>query len=142
MCFIDSASLSSLAEGVSRRRFLGAGLVAGLAAAAMDWGPSLVLPGVAEGAETPGASGGPGSAGVSFKWFGTDGWEITFGNKTILFDPWFSRFDSGFFTGKFNPNATLPLDEALIGQHVKKADHRSSLPCPVGADEDRRPPGG
>src|SRR5436309_1272642 len=123
MCFIDSASLSSLAEGVSRRRFLGAGLVAGLTAAAMDWGTSLVLPGVAEGAETPGASGGPGSAGVSFKWFGTDGWEITFGNKTILFDPWFSRFDSGFFTGKFNPNATLPLDEALIGQHVKKADH-------------------
>src|SRR2546430_3384485 len=65
MCFIDSASLSSLAEGVSRRRFLGAGLVAGLTAAAMDWGTSLVLPGVAEGAETPGASGGPGSAGVS-----------------------------------------------------------------------------
>jgi L-ascorbate metabolism protein UlaG (beta-lactamase superfamily) len=123
MCFIDSASLSSLAESVSRRRFLGAGLVAGLTAAAMDWGTSLVLPGVAEGAETPGASGGPGSAGVSFKWFGTDGWEITFGNKTILVDPWLSRFDSGFFTGKFNPNATLPLDEALIGQHVKKADH-------------------
>src|SRR5437016_5375794 len=123
MCLIDSGSLSSLAEGVSRRRFLGAGLVAGLTAAAMDWGTSLVLPGVAEGAETPGASGGPGSAGVSFKWFGTDGWEITFGNKTILFDPWFSRFDSGFFTGKFNPNATLPLDEALISQHVKKADH-------------------
>ena len=87
-----------------------AGLVAGLTAAAMDWGTSLVLPGVAEGAETPGASGGPGSAGVSFKWFGTDGWEITFGNKTILFDPWFSRFDSGFFTGKFNPTK---LEEAL-----------------------------
>src|SRR5436189_256869 len=65
MCFIDSASLSSLAEGVSRRRFLGAGLVAGLTAAAIDWGTSLVLPGVAEGAETPGASGGPRAAGVA-----------------------------------------------------------------------------
>ena len=122
MCFIDPASLSTLAEGFSRRRFLGVGLAAGLTAAAMDWGPSLVLPGVAEGAETPGTNGGPGSAGVNFKWFGTDGWEITFGNKTILFDPWFSRFDSGFLTGKFNPNATLPLDEALINQHVKRAD--------------------
>src|SRR3989442_9041284 len=98
MCFIDSGSLSSLAEGVSRRRFLGAGLVAGLTAATMDWGTSLVLPGVAEGAETPGASGGPGSAGVSFKWFGTDGWENTLGNKTILFYPWVRRFGLGVFT--------------------------------------------
>src|SRR5438132_749117 len=65
MCFIDSASLSSLAEGVWRRRFFGAGLVAGLTAAAMGWGASLVLPGVAEGAETTAASGGPGTAGAS-----------------------------------------------------------------------------
>ena len=112
MCFIEPASLSTLAEGVSRRRFLGVGLAAGLTAAAMDWGTSLLLPGVAEGAETPGRSGGAGSAGVNFKWFGTDGWEITFGNKTILFDPWFSRFDSGFLTGKFNPNATLPASSS------------------------------
>src|SRR2546428_3626247 len=123
MCFIDSGSLSSLAEGVSRRRFLGAGLVAGLTAATMDWGTSLVLPGVAEGAETPGASGGPGSAGVSFKWFGTDGWENTFGNKTILLDPPFCPFDSGLFTGKFHPYATLTLDQTLNGPHVKNADH-------------------
>src|SRR5262245_47655599 len=122
MCFLDPASLRSVADDVSRRRFLGAGVAAGLAAAATDWSKAL-LPGVAEGAQTSGASGGPGTAGVNFKWFGTDGWEISFGNKTILFDPWFSRFDSGFLTGKFNPNATLPLDEALINQHVKKADH-------------------
>jgi L-ascorbate metabolism protein UlaG (beta-lactamase superfamily) len=73
----------------------------------------VLQPGVAEGAETPPKSGGPGSAGVSFKWFG---------NRTILFDPWFSRFDSGFLTGTFNANAVLPLDEALINQHIKKAD--------------------
>jgi L-ascorbate metabolism protein UlaG (beta-lactamase superfamily) len=121
MCFVDSAYSASLAD-ISRRRFLGAGLAAGMAAAAADWGQSLLLPGVAEGAETPGRSGGPGSAGVNLKWFGTDGWEITFGSRTILFDPWFSRFDSGFLTGKFNANAALPLDETLINQHVKKAD--------------------
>jgi L-ascorbate metabolism protein UlaG (beta-lactamase superfamily) len=122
MCFLDPASLSSVTAGVSRRGFLSTGVVAGVAAATTDWGRSLLLPGVAEGAETPGRSGGPGGSGVNFKWFGTDGWEISFGSKTILFDPWFSRFDSGFLTGKFNPNATLPLDEALINQHVKKAD--------------------
>jgi L-ascorbate metabolism protein UlaG (beta-lactamase superfamily) len=88
----------------------------------MDWGKSLLLPGLAEGAETAPKSGGPGTAGVNFKWFGTDGWEITFGNKTILLDPWFSRFDTGFFAGKFNPNTPITVDEATIDQHVKKAD--------------------
>ena len=119
MCFVDS---NWLRGQVSRRGFLGTGVAAGLAAATVDWGKSVLQPGVAEGAETPSKSGGPGSAGVSFKWFGTDGWEISFANKTILFDPWFSRFDSGFLTGKFNANAVLPLDEALINQHIKKAD--------------------
>src|SRR5437870_13662593 len=108
MCFIDSASLSSLAEGVSRRRFLGAGLVAGLTAAAMDWGTSLVLPGVAEGAETPDASGGPGSGGGSFKWLGTVGWEITFGKRLIILFPLFCRFDSWSFTRYIQPIATSP----------------------------------
>jgi L-ascorbate metabolism protein UlaG (beta-lactamase superfamily) len=121
MCFLDPASLRPALDDVSRRRFLGTGMAMGLAAAATGWGNAL-LPGVAEGAQMPGPSGGAGTAGVNFKWFGTDGWEISFGNKTVLFDPWFSRFDSGFLTGKFNPNATLPLDEALINQHVKKAD--------------------
>lgn len=119
MCFVDAHWLSGQ---MSRRGFHGAGMAAGLAAATVDWGRSVLQPGVAEGAETPSRSGGPGAAGVNFKWFGTDGWEISFGNRTILFDPWFSRFDSGFLTGKFNPNATLPLDEALINQHIKKAD--------------------
>jgi L-ascorbate metabolism protein UlaG (beta-lactamase superfamily) len=119
MCFVDANWLSGQ---VSRRGFLGAGVAAGMVAATVAGGKSVLQPGVAEGAETPSKSGGPGSAGVSFKWFGTDGWEISFGNRTILFDPWFSRFDSGFLAGKFNANAVLPLDEALINQHIKKAD--------------------
>jgi L-ascorbate metabolism protein UlaG (beta-lactamase superfamily) len=122
MCFIDPWWATSQSEGVSRRRFLGAGLAAGLTAAATDWSQSLLLPGVAEGAETPPRSGGAGTSGVNFKWFGTDGWEIAFGNKTILFDPWFSRFDTGFFAGKFNPSTPIKVEEALIDQHVKKAD--------------------
>jgi L-ascorbate metabolism protein UlaG (beta-lactamase superfamily) len=59
---------------------------------------------------------------VNFKWLGTNGWEITFGNKTILMDPWLARFDTGFFSGKFDPNTPLKTDEALIDQHVRKAD--------------------
>jgi L-ascorbate metabolism protein UlaG (beta-lactamase superfamily) len=117
MCFVDPPWVTFESQGVSRRQFLGTGL----AAAALDSGRSLLLPGLAEGAEAP-KGGGPGTAGVNFKWLGTDGWEITFANKAILFDPWLSRFDSGFLTGKFNPNATLPTDETLINQHITKAD--------------------
>jgi L-ascorbate metabolism protein UlaG (beta-lactamase superfamily) len=123
MCFFDPRGFQYAGgKSVSRRGFLGASLAAGLAVPSIDWGKSLVLPGLAEGAEPAPKSGGPGTAGVNFKWFGTDGWEITFGNKTILLDPWFSRFDTGFFAGKFNPNTPITVDEATIDQHVKKAD--------------------
>jgi L-ascorbate metabolism protein UlaG (beta-lactamase superfamily) len=114
MCFIDT-------NGMSRRGFLAGSLAAGTAAAA-GLGRSLGLPGVAEGAEAAPAGGGPGTAGVSFKWFGTNGWEITFGNKTILIDPWFNRFESGFLQNKLNHDTPLPTDTALIDQHVRKAD--------------------
>jgi L-ascorbate metabolism protein UlaG (beta-lactamase superfamily) len=97
-------------------------LAAGVAGTALGFGKSLLLPGVAEGAEPAPKSGGPGSAGVNFKWFGTDGWEITFGNKTILLDPWFSRFDTGFFAGKFDAKTPIKVEEALIDQHIPKAD--------------------
>ncbi len=122
MCFVDPNWFDTQSGGLSRRQFLGTGLGVGLAAATVDWGKSLLLPGLAEGAEAPSKSGGPGSSGVNFTWFGTDGWEITFGNKTILFDPWFSRFDTGFLAGKFNPNTPIKVEEALIDQHITKAD--------------------
>src|SRR6266542_5687182 len=122
MCFFDTSSLSHVPAGVSRRQLIGGGLAAGLASSALGLGKSLLLPGVAEGAEPAPKSGGPGSAGVNFKWFGTNGWEITFGNKTILLDPWFGRFDTGFFAGKFNAKTPIKVEEALSDQHISKAD--------------------
>ena len=44
------------------------------------------------------------------------------GNKTILVDPWFNRFESGFLQNKLDHDRLLPTDTALIDQHVKKAD--------------------
>ena len=122
MCFGDTSWLNDHSSGLSRRHFLGTGLTAGLATATMDWGKSLLLPGVAEGAEAAPKGGGPGGSGVNFTWFGTNGWEITIGNKTILMDPWFGRFDTGFFAGKFDPKTPIKTDEALVDQHIKKAD--------------------
>jgi L-ascorbate metabolism protein UlaG (beta-lactamase superfamily) len=122
MCFVDPEWVAAAFRGLSRRHFLGTGLTAGLTAAATDWGQSFLLPGLADGAEPSPKGGGPGSSGVHFKWFGTDGWEISFGNKVILLDPWLSRIDTGFFAGQFNPRTPLKVEEALIDQHITKAD--------------------
>jgi len=71
MCFVEGDWLHHLhAYHISRRNILNAGLTAGAASAA-----SWLLPGLAYGAETTGQAGGPGTAGVNFKWFGTNGWE-------------------------------------------------------------------
>jgi L-ascorbate metabolism protein UlaG (beta-lactamase superfamily) len=116
MCIVDSL------HSLSRRGFFGSALAAGVALGAADLGKSLFYPGIAEGAQSPAKNGGPGTSGVSFKWFGTDGWEITFGTKTVLLDPWLSRTDAGLFSGKFNPKTPAKIEEALIDQHIKKAD--------------------
>jgi L-ascorbate metabolism protein UlaG (beta-lactamase superfamily) len=123
MCFVDPSWISSLNAGVSRRGLLGTGLLAGLAAASSASAGSLLAPGVTAGAEPAPRSGGPGNSGVRFSWFGTNGWEITFRDKTILIDPYFERDDVGFFSGKFNADAPINLRQELIDQHVKKADH-------------------
>jgi L-ascorbate metabolism protein UlaG (beta-lactamase superfamily) len=117
MCFIHEAASHLQNGSISRRGFLGASLTS--AAAGLG---ALLLPGLAEGAEPAPRGGGPGSAGVNLRWLGCNGWEITFGDKTILFDPWLSRFDTGFFSGKFDPKTPVTVNEAAIDQHVKKAD--------------------
>lgn len=122
MCFIEGDWLDFMTRGLSRRQFLRTGITAGLAAATASVGAPL-LPGLAEGARAAPPSGGPGTSGVNFKWFGTNGWEITFGSKTILVDPYFERIQTGFFMGKFDSKTSLQVTPPLIDQYVPKADH-------------------
>ena len=121
MCLVDLVEAATT-SGVSRRQFLGAGIGTGVAASVVSWGKSVVAPGLAEGAESAPTSGGPGSSGVNFRWLGTNGWEISFGNKTILLDPWISRTDAGYFRDQPNPDTPLTLEAALIDQHISRAD--------------------
>ena len=126
--------------GLSRRRFLGTSAAAGLTAASLgmrsegdvparastrgsDVTTAAALPGLNYGAESAPASGGPGQSGVNFTWFGTNGWEITFGERTILIDPWFGRFDAGFFRpGHFNVNTPLTTNQDILDAHINRAD--------------------
>jgi L-ascorbate metabolism protein UlaG (beta-lactamase superfamily) len=110
---------------VSRRDVLRAGVAAG----AVAFGGSLAFPGVAAGAERPVSGRSRRSGRVRFTWFGTNGWKIEFRAngtaRTILFDPYLARFDTGFFRGAFDPQTPLvPADPALLERHLPpSADH-------------------
>ncbi|MFI8932247.1 MBL fold metallo-hydrolase [Streptomyces sp. NPDC053474] len=66
------------------------------------------------------------SAPVSYRWLGTSGWRIDLRTKkptktkhrTVLVDPYVTRFDTGLFTGSFDPGTRLRTDEALVREHA------------------------
>ena len=90
-------------RGISRREVLRAGIVGG----AMLAGGSLLFPGVAAGAERPDGRRSRRSDGLRLTWFGCSGWKIQFKahgtDRTVLFDPYLARFETGFFKGAFDP---------------------------------------
>lgn len=51
---------------------------------------------------------------ATFRWLGTAGWHIDVGGRTLLVDPFLSRFPTGLFTGAFNPATPLTVDTAAI----------------------------
>src|ERR687888_878628 len=104
--------------GVTRRAILQAGVAAGASLAG-----GLAFPGVAAGAERPGPARSDGEHGLRLTWFGTNGWKIEFrahdADRTVLLDPFFGRFPTGFFTGMFDPKTPLqPAATELIERHV------------------------
>src|SRR6516162_1022736 len=122
MCFVEADwhlhGQHLHGHNLSRRDILSASLMTGAASAA-----SLFFPGVAYGAETADKNGDPGTAGVNFKWFGTDGWEISFGNRTILIDPYFQRIPTGFFAGKFDLTTQIQVRNGDRPAHQKSGSH-------------------
>lgn len=122
MCMAEVCEAGT--RGVSRREILRAGAVAG----ALFAGGSL-FPGVAAGAERPDSAKSRRSQGLRLTWFGTNGWKIQFRangtERTVLFDPYLARFDTGFFRGAFDPTTPLaPAAPALIERHIPAAvDH-------------------
>ncbi|MFE2408446.1 MBL fold metallo-hydrolase [Kitasatospora sp. NPDC059408] len=71
--------------------------------------------------------GPPGSSGVTLRWLGNNGWEITFGDPaaptTILIDPWITRFRTGTYTPQgADPATPLSVDTAAIDRLGLRAD--------------------
>jgi L-ascorbate metabolism protein UlaG (beta-lactamase superfamily) len=95
---------------LGRRRFLGTAAGAALA--------TIAIPAAASAAprDTPAA----GSGTATFTWLGTAGWRVDIGAKTVLVDPYLSRYNTGQFTGAFNAATPLTVDTARIGEHPGK----------------------
>jgi L-ascorbate metabolism protein UlaG (beta-lactamase superfamily) len=124
MCLAD-ALLSVAHTRMSRRQLFGAGsagLALTLSGVQAGASAAVVLPGIAAGAVPVPSQGGPGGAGVNLRWFGTNAWEISFGNKTIWLDPWLTRYSTGILAGRFDPATPISVDEALLDTHIPKAD--------------------
>ncbi|MFF5156724.1 MBL fold metallo-hydrolase [Streptomyces sp. NPDC000348] len=87
-----------------------------------------LIPATAATAATTAAPAGHGRSGeraarsVSFRWLGTTGWRIDVGGRTVLFDPYLTRFPTGLFDGGFDPRTELRTDPAAVDAHMGRPE--------------------
>ncbi|MDQ7806400.1 MBL fold metallo-hydrolase [Amycolatopsis sp. A133] len=79
-------------------------------------------------AGAPAAASASARSGMTLRWWGNNGWEIRVGTKTILIDPWLTRFKTGTYTpAGANPRTPLSVNRALIDGYLDRgflrADH-------------------
>ncbi|MGC4748995.1 MBL fold metallo-hydrolase [Micromonospora sp. DT201] len=86
--------------------------------------------GLVAGSATPAQAAPPAAAptptarrkgAVSFRWWGTAGWRVDIGDRTVLVDPFLSRIDTGLFTGAFNTATPLTVRTDVIDARVDRA---------------------
>ncbi|UYQ65941.1 MBL fold metallo-hydrolase [Streptomyces peucetius] len=88
------------------------------------------------------ASGAVRPDAATLRWLGTSGWRIGVGvgGRTVLFDPYITRFPTGLFGPKgFDPDTRLRSDEELVARHAGRPelvlvshthwDHVGDVPC-------------
>ncbi|MER7176374.1 MBL fold metallo-hydrolase [Streptomyces mesophilus] len=64
----------------------------------------------------------PVAGSASFRWLGTSGWRIDVDGRTVLFDPYITRFKTGLFDGAFNPGTRLKSDPDLVREHIGRPE--------------------
>ncbi|MES4908391.1 MULTISPECIES: MBL fold metallo-hydrolase [unclassified Streptomyces] len=92
----------------------------------------LLFRGAAAGAAVPVLSAASGAtaaprrtvkaSGAEFRWLGTTGWRIDFDGRTVLSDPYLTRFETGLFTGSFNQRTELETDEEAVARHIGRPE--------------------
>ncbi|MFI9508980.1 MBL fold metallo-hydrolase [Nocardia sp. NPDC052566] len=111
-----------------RREFFGlaaGALLAGAAAACGRGESGSAASGVTTPAATTAADAPAG--GVTLRWWGNNGWEIRLpGGKTVLIDPWLTRFHTGTYSKEgANPQTPISVDTALIDHYVDSGELRA-----------------
>ncbi|TDC43073.1 MBL fold metallo-hydrolase [Micromonospora sp. KC213] len=102
---------------LDRRRFLRT-TAAGAAVTAGGFVPDVAARAApATAASTPRARSGA----VSFRWWGTSAWRVDIGDRTVLVDPFLSRYDTGLFRNVFDPATPLTVDTAVVDSMVDRA---------------------
>lgn len=67
---------------------------------------------------------------MTLRWWGNNSWEIrvpgSTGTKTILIDPWLTRFKTGTYTPQgADPKTPLSVNEALIDGYLDRGELRA-----------------
>ncbi|GAA1888759.1 MBL fold metallo-hydrolase [Asanoa iriomotensis] len=59
---------------------------------------------------------------ATFRWFGTAGWRVDIGDRTVLVDPYLSRYSTGLFDGAMDPATPLSVATATVDAHVGRPE--------------------
>ncbi|GAB2601740.1 MBL fold metallo-hydrolase [Streptomyces capparidis] len=104
-------------DGGFARRWLLRGAVA--AGAAVP-----VARAVPAAAAEPGRRSRTATGSATFRWLGTSGWRIDIGERTVLFDPYLSRFETGLFAGpgRFDPATRLTTRPDVVDRHAGRPE--------------------
>ncbi|AEW99090.1 MBL fold metallo-hydrolase [Streptantibioticus cattleyicolor] len=108
------ARAGTAGAGPSRRGLIGTSL-AGISGLAAGFGSLGARPAAAA---RPGPVGGT----TRLRWFGTNAWEIGFGGRTVLVDPWLTRFTAQRPDGRVDPDTPLTVDHSAVDRHLRAAD--------------------
>lgn len=98
--------------------------VAGLSTSASAAAPTAVAASgpLAANLGRPGDRRRGGNAAATFRWFGTSGWRIDIGARTVLVDPYLTRFDTGLFKGAFDQATKLTVDVDTVARHAGRPE--------------------
>ncbi|MEV6107567.1 MBL fold metallo-hydrolase [Streptomyces sp. NPDC051940] len=70
-------------------------------------------------AAAPRAPSGPrplDAGSASLRWLGTTGWRIDTGGRTVLVDPYLTRFETGLFQGAFDPATPIAATDPALAE--------------------------
>lgn len=59
---------------------------------------------------------------ASFRWLGTAGWRIDVGDRTVLFDPYLTRFTTGLYDGAFDPRTPLQTRPEAVDARIGRPE--------------------